>query len=248
MPPDMYRNNLILSETDPNTGAPIIDPITGKTTPVKDPNGNYTILHGPTTSVAMGSNNGQSHYFKGIGNNVNIVNFYNSEDAALTAWEFNQLTKPDFAQGEVWKYTNDYLEAVDTYKKCIPDIDPVCTEPALPATVTSIFKLGVNKPPVPYNEQTKFDIMAYVIPARTEPLGQEDEIGGEITGISNMSGYTNSNQDHSAPFHGYYSEVSTKDKNQIIKRKQRATYWNLVLSDSLELGSANYTGLKNTIQ
>ena len=105
----------------------------------------------------------------------------------------------------------------------------------------------MNKPPAPYNEQTKFDIMAHVIPARTEPLGQEDEIAG----LSNMSGYTNSNQDHSAPFHGYYSEISAKDKNQTIKRKQHAAYWNLVLDRAIFFPIANdndLTGLVNGLR
>ena len=42
-------------------------------------------------------------------NNINssgsrIVNFHNADDAALKAWEFNQITKPDTLGGLNWLY------------------------------------------------------------------------------------------------------------------------------------------------
>lgn len=62
-----------------------------------------------------------------------------------------------------------------------------------------------------------------------------------------MDGFTESNQDHSAPFHGYYSEISIETNN---RKQQRAIYWNLILSESLFYKAKldRYTGLKNSIQ
>jgi hypothetical protein len=225
MPPDMYRYDWVVYDSNDE--------------PVRDLNGNYTIEHPETSSTSMGQNfvsPGQplTHYFAGIGDNVNIVNFFNSDDAALTAWEFNQLTKPDYAQGKTWDYTNDYLVALKAYDACIqsPDTTTCGTEPPLPATVTSIFRLGGED--VPYNEDTKFDILAHAIPARTGALGQVITFGeiGSLENNESMSGFSNSNQDHSAPYHGYYSEISRK---QNISTQQRAAYWNLVLDKTLRL-------------
>ena len=229
MPPDLYRYNFV--ESDGQSG--------------------FIVKHGPTTVGNMGPNPKGEHHFKGISQHVGrILNFYNKRDAALTAWEFNQLTKPDFADGKKWFYTNSYRKAYADYETCLffkgdePDPEAACADkkPATndadgnPVQVISEFKEdGVV---VPYNEENKFRILAYSIPARTEPLGQAST-SGEIQINPEMTGFSNSNQDHSAPFHGYYSERSLKNNKQ-----QRAAYWNTVLDASLDLPDTGYTGLK----
>lgn len=82
------------------------------------------------------------------------------------------------------------------------------------------------------------------MPARTEPLGQQ-LTRGELTRNENLAGFTTSNQDHSAEFHGYYAEHSPDGDIQ-----QRAAYWNLVLDRSLDLRKdieGDLTGLENGI-
>ena len=102
---------------------------------------------------------------------------------------------------------------------------------------------------IPYNELNKFDILAHAVPARTEPLGQESNVNGEVSLVVGITGYTNSNQDHSAPYHGYYSEFSVRDMGSDTKRQHRAKYWNSVLNTSVQLKeNIDYTGLKNSIQ
>ena len=82
------------------------------------------------------------------------------------------------------------------------------------------------------------------MPARTEPLGQQ-KTEGEVGSGENLAGFTTSNQDHSAEFHGYYAEHSPDGYIQ-----QRAAYWNLVLRRSFDLQiqtKGDLTGLANGI-
>lgn len=95
--------------------------------------------------------------------------------------------------------------------------------------------------------------MSHVIPARTESLGQdkveqlpENNTMVEIADNPEMSGFTDSNQDHSDPFHGYLSQISVKSITA-----QRASYWNneLVTSMGFDIApeSKDVTGLYNHI-
>jgi hypothetical protein len=233
MPPDMYRYDFI-ERTDAGE-------------PVRDGDGNYIVRHGPTTVSDMGAYpipaegvGTPGHYYAGTGAGLRIINLYSEEDMALNAWEFNQLTKPDFAQGDTWNYSNSYLDEVVSYfNTCIEFCD---SPPSEPVEVTSTFSSGGA--PVLYNEDTAFDILAHAIPARTKSLGQTltfGEVGGFLNN-ANMDGFTDSNQDHSAPYHGFYSDNS-KENNQ----QQRAIYWNTVLRDSLRLAPEEYSGLRNGI-
>ena len=58
--------------------------------------------HGPTSTAHVEAQNspngprGGKHYYEDIKRKTErLVNFYNPIDTALSAWEFNQLTKPD---------------------------------------------------------------------------------------------------------------------------------------------------------
>ncbi len=234
MPPDMYRRDLIVRDANGD--------------PVTDAGGNYTIRHGKTSIDTMSSYTStpgnENYYLAGLANNAYIVNFFNKDDAALTAWEFNQLTKPDFAQVIPWNYSNSYLDDLLDYYNCSSSCG---TLPVEPSEASSSFSNGAT--PVPYQPSTAFEILSHVIPARTEPLGQV-ETGGEISSNPEMTGFTNSNQDHSAPYHGYYSEVSPNPAAST--QQQRAAFWNEVLTNSLDLDplapSNDLTGLKNGIE
>ena len=118
--------------------------------------------------------------------------------------------------------------------------------PAIPGEVVSEFQAGGVV--VPYSVENAFRILAHSVPERTEPLGQTSvSVLGEVTTGENhhMAGFTNSNQDHSAEFHGYYSETTLKA--DAVTAKQRAAYWNTVLEFSLGLSPSDYTQLKNNI-
>ena len=60
------------------------------------------------------------------------------------------------------------------------------------------------------NDDTNATILGYIVPARTEPLGQEvvvNEIINRSAWLLSSYGvdYTNSNQDHSAQFYNSYA-------------------------------------------
>jgi len=262
MPPDMWRYDWIKRNS---SGQPIDLDLN-----VIPLDGNNIIEHGATDDVNMGPNDLGNHHYKAIGTKTRILNFYNVEDAALTGWEFNQLTKPDLLGGPpIWGYTStlhvQYKIHERAYLNCLelnadkPQRISICdSEPAVQILkpdealfYQSIFKRDDND--FPFNEQTRIDILSHIMPARTEPLGQtvvqqtvENNTVVEISDNQNMGGFTNSNQSHSAPFHGYYSQLSPKPDVPI---QQRAVHWNLILSRSLRFDEGiDYTGLKNNIK
>jgi len=79
------------------------------------------------------------------------------------------------------------------------------------------------------------DIMAHIIPARTKALGSviSDISEGEIAENINLD-FTESNQDHSAVFHGYFGDPV---------KKKRKEYWGDVLSKVFRL--KGYSGLSD---
>ncbi len=261
MPPDMWRYDWIKRNME---GNPI-----GVNGEVVQAGGNYTIEHGATSDMYMKPNDFGNHYYKAIGTKTRILNFYNTQDAALTGWEFNQLLKPDFTTNlDVefeWDYTNTFHEQYRIYEQGYQDCLNINIDNPLRVSICNNDTVVQNLKPdetlryqsifrrngdvVPYNEQTKIEILSHVIPARTEPLGQtlvvqnqNNSATVEVEINQNMAGFTNSNQDHSAPFHGYYSEISSKSNTQ-----QRAVYWNLVLDSSIDLREEDLTGLSNSI-
>jgi hypothetical protein len=202
MPPDLYRFNL-----------------------AEEDGGSLVIRHGPTTDAAMNAlvGSGKPSYYDKLDENLKgerIVNYFNDGDAALNAWEFNQLAKPD--SPDHWNYS------------AVPYADD---------RVTSEFKERYAL--LKWSDQVTEDsanILARLIPARTNALGQSN-IDDAVIGIASQDlGFTNSNQDHSAQFHGYYSELSPYSGNN---NAVRAIYWNKILNRSVELGPEDYSGLKN---
>lgn len=169
------------------------------------------------------------------------VNFWNVDDAALNAWEFNQLTKPDnFGIGD-WEYHNPKRD----YLACVASGNLACVAPPAGEMVTSRFTqefLSVTE--LQWSRTVTEDsanILSHIIPSRTNALGQR-----AISVPDNPSlGFTDSNQDHSGQFHGYYAEPSVRGRGPV-----RAAYWNGVLRQSLELdplSNDDFSGLKNDL-
>lgn len=266
MPLDMWRSDHIRRNA---TGQPI-----DLNDELVVAGGNYVVEHGRTGDFYMTPNDDGNHYYGGDGENIGIgektriLNFFNRGDAALTGWEFNQLTKPDYKGGPTWDYTNTYHQQSSVYEQaymdcleknqdeffpenlCDADTSITSLKPDDTGTYQSIFQLSKNA--IPYNDANRINILSHIIVARTEPLGQA-EIGldttntsrGEISSNLEMVGYTNSNQDHSAPYHGYYAQPSVRD----VRFQQRAAFWNTLLTVSMGLNPLgnDLTGLKNNI-
>jgi len=170
------------------------------------------------------------------------------------------LSDPGYSyQHEFEIYEQSYFDCLDANQGAeLPGPEEICDsdtsvqalKPNTAGIYRSIFQLAGND--IAYNEQSKIDILSHIIPARTEPLGQQavakeavKNTEVEITDNFALLGLTNSNQDHSAPFHGYYSQLSPRNREL-----QRAAYWNTVLSESLNLIPQrlnDLTGLNNNI-
>jgi hypothetical protein len=154
-----------------------------------------------------------------------IINYYNRRDAALKAWEFNQLTKPDTSTPNdepKWRYSNEQL----CEKNLVADLwnypdNTDCDGPSVTQVTSRFYKDNVQ---MAWNSRTSNDFHAYaqiighIIPARTKSLGQMkkldlNQVSSEISAVEHNVGFTDSNQGHSAEFHGYLgdTEVSTRD-------------------------------------
>jgi hypothetical protein len=239
IPPDIYRyTNMIVQE-----------------------NGQSVIRHGMTTSTQLEQDFGSgavpdpdadpAPYLTGIRDKAGrIVNFTNPRDAALTAWEFNQLTKPDTSDpnGEpVWRYSNEQVCQVTGYDDVTGDANAwqypdgtSCEGPSV-TRVTSRFYRDDEE--IAWHSQSTdgyhayAQIMGHIIPARTNALGQLEIVlqGMSVAPVVN-EGFTDSNQGHSAEFHGYLAEPG-------IPRKD---YWLRVMEDGFDLNpdrTDSYSGL-----
>ena len=163
----------------------------------------------------------------------------------MTAWEFNQLTKPDSTgrDGEpLWQYSNDQICEATEYDQvegnAISWIYPdgsSCPGPNGEYT-TSRFLMDNQQfawnpeklvTEVDYREdQIRYhEIMGHIIPARTEALGQLTGTPAEAHDREDNQGFTDSNQGHSAQFHGYLSEP----------HRGRGNYWLRVMEEGLDL-------------
>jgi hypothetical protein len=235
MPPDMYRSDFVERDSE------------GKA--ILDNNQHPVISHGETSDAKMSSPTGTPYYSGLVGKlkQRRIMNFYNGVDAALSAWELNQLTRPGYGK---MSYRNDMTDALDRYNSCKEtairvdaDVLSVCgAPPASPSSVASHFYNDAGQE-VFWSEDTtpgSAAILSLATPTRTKALGQTPEIFS-----GNNLDFTNSNQDHSAQFHGYYAEPSVKEGHAPV----RARYWNKVLRDVLKLElppfGNDYSGLRN---
>jgi hypothetical protein len=241
MPPDIYRSGDV----------------------VRKVGSNYFVQHEETMGPYLVPPAGQP-YYHGIDIAAgNMVNFSNPGDAALSAWELNQLNKPWKHGFGHYEYKNDGIDALvaeEEYNNCIDQALPYCA-PFTPFSGGEVTSRFIFNPLIgstrtlswsePLNEDAA-DILAHIVPARTKALGQVDirkpEGSAEIYPVplidnQNLN-FTTSNQDHSSQFHGYYSEV-----NKLNTKRVRASYWNRIIRDSLLLVTPgeDLTGLRNGI-
>jgi len=157
MPPDLYRSNYFV-----------------------DNNGQMEIRHGPTTDNAMSVPEGNAYYASNSTAVGRILNYHNSEDAALNAWEMNQLTKPDnlVLGGGLWKYNNVIKNvAVCLDNRLSIDCDETLWLESIPqdGIVTSVFRLNFNNLQwgnTIAEDNNVANILAHIIPARTRAMGQ----------------------------------------------------------------------------
>ena len=214
MPPDLFRSDYTV-----------------------DNSGQLEIQHGRTTDAAMFTATGDMYYKNATNATGRIVNFWNADDAALNAWEFNQLTKPDNLGFGDWEYHNPKRD----YLACITTGSLSCLAPPAGETVTSRFTyefLSVTE--LQWSRTVTEDsanILSHIIPSRTYALGQRAISVPDNPDLA----FTDSNQDHSGQFHGYYAEPSVRGRGPV-----RAAYWNGVLRRSLLLDSrTDLSGLAN---
>jgi len=221
MPPDLYRQTLELVNNE----------------------GVNRLRHGPTsdakTNNAINVAPAGSSYYSQLNQAVDsIINFYNTIDSALDVWGFNQLTKPDSFGVGGWIYTNEAIDMQIAYVKCKNDTTSEnCAPPIFPDNVHARF-IKDNTHELIWNQTLNADssdILSFIVPGRTEPLGRDDV----LTGAIELLEYTASNQDHSAQFHGYYSELRSD-------ASFRARYWNNLLLETIgEFSIDTYSSLYN---
>ncbi len=233
MPPDLYRQTLPM-ELHENVSR---------------------LIHGSTgdnkTEDAIAQSAPDTSYYGSIQNAAgNIVNAFNVDDAALNAWEFNQLTKPDNLGAGDWEYSNEAIEMQREYNACLstesgqsfPDFTQC--DPLIPVFPEQVHSQFIEDPFIGFDRELQWsqtltedsaNILALIVPGRTSPLGH-----GEVPGIDSipLEGFTDSNQDHSGQFHGYYGEL----------RKGvpfRAAFWNQVLGRLIR--ESRFSGLQNNL-
>lgn len=235
MPPDVYRFANMIVE---NEGA-------------------YMITHQKTATEKQlrdqfdtnSESYHNSRYGSLLGKAGRIVNFFNAQDAALSAWEINQLTKPDSTGGSEWEYSNeqlclpsdyDYITG-ETISWAYPD-GTSCAGPAVLDVASRFYRDGVElswDPTLPVNGSTAqiqfAQILGHIVPSHTNSLGPLDDLPVGFYGKDDWWSFTNSNQGHSSQFHGYLSDPERK----------RRDYWQSILSGSMLLNpDADYSGLK----
>jgi hypothetical protein len=130
-------------------------------------------------------------------------------------------------------------------QKSVPDL--TACDYILANTIDIVHSRFVRDPLIGFEEELIWDvniteasatILGVVAPARTNPLGQVSVTGAKINNIV-LEQFTDSNYDHSAQFHGYYSE---KRDNVPF----RARYWNQLLIPSVgSYAVSRYSGLYN---
>lgn len=201
------------------------------------------LQHGATDDVNMAVQNDPAgprtglHYYTGLSSTARVVSFFNSGDAALSGWELNQLTKPDDigTVTKVWEYGYNSVNC-----------GGICEVGELVEDEYRSYQRGFKtgtlqllqwRDDLPIDVDTA-DIIGHILPARTHALGQQIT-GGELFDNVNLL-FTNSNQDHSGQFHGYLSEV--RDQGAV-----RMRFWNLLLSNGVNLAPDDYTGFRNSV-
>lgn len=184
------------------------------------------IEHGPTyddayalLQLGMANDENQSLYKRMQGSVERMINFYNPDDAALKAWEFNGLTRPDAC-------ARDKVDCYDNYPSFTLRLDDTDN----PAIKRDRFYRGsqeldwVNANGEVSNPITEHEawVLGMITPPRTQALGQvEMDERGHLS-YNFLVDYGKSNQGHSGQFYSAYSDALVKD------------YWRRILDVSLD--------------
>jgi len=180
-------------------------------TPFDMPPNHYTFdvpaRHGPTVPTSerkTAEDEGwRDTYYHTIGSAAgDIINFHNQFDAALTAWELQQITKPDLFGGPTWDYRQVISSVEDSEEGKRRDLylrdgDALSFSRDLPITIDSA------------------NILGHIIPSRTGALGQFSEVQritnefdarvSVIDRSRRFDFYGLSNQGHTAQFYSFYN-------------------------------------------
>ncbi|MBU0681412.1 MAG: alpha/beta hydrolase [Proteobacteria bacterium] len=142
---------------------------------------------------------------------LRVLNFNNEDDAALNAWQFDQLTKPNADSFLADLNSPDRLgETLFEYNYNI--LITADDEDGLPL-VTDVFNredielFWAEPDPGQRPDDATIGILSHILPSRTYSLGTRDmRVGNEGIPINLFSDYslTASNQDHSAEFLNTY--------------------------------------------
>jgi hypothetical protein len=167
-------------------------------------------LHGPTTPkwefATVAKEHWGSSYYANIKNSAGtIANFFNPLDAALSGWEINQFSKPDYADGPSWTYNFNWVCPYGTLA-CVPRFYPDATKGE---KVTDIYKKGGTNMTWNMNSPLSLEsanILAHIIPTRTNALGQVGARGNtSVISSAKPLDFGKSNQGHSAQFYSNYA-------------------------------------------
>ncbi len=196
-----------------------------------------------------------------------MTSYFNIHDNATTAWEFQQLSKPDGPDG--WRYQSSRAcgATKENYKWRDGEI---CFRESDEGRVFHN-NVKVDWPDASGrdsdDEHKRFNVMARVIPARTRALGRIDfrgdrmpqvkdgvpddrlmrvsPVAGETPVIPDlMTTYelsedaTNSGFDHSIQYHGYMTEVRGSGE------AFRGDYWREYVKGSLQYQEDDFSGLR----
>jgi hypothetical protein len=189
-------------------------------------------LHGPTSpdlerNTDMQPPNYRTEAYYANLSKVNVINFYNGDDNALSAWEVNTLNRPDI--GYQYTIVYDCLAPLisDSKEKELSEREPK-------PFVGDLYEEGyILKDELTWSRaapvtEDAAKILSFLTPARTEPLGAVPAVDNVVINSSFVLGkedeegkaglgYGDSGYDHSSQFYKTYAE-----------RKQ---YWENILKE-----------------
>lgn len=139
-----------------------------------------------------------------------IVNFYNQNDWALSApaWQFNQIVKPDFPDGDTQPFIYDYDPLLDRFGRLTA------------ANVRTPLALGTPAQPA-----DRYEIMAFAAESRVKAFGATPNVSQGISGAVDLRSIAIWPAD--ADRHTAHKWHSAQFRSTI---QQQRNYWKALLS------------------
>ena len=169
-------------------------------------------------------------YYQSINQRVGeIINVYNETDAALNLYRLNQASKPDngpSSLGAEWSFKRNGVFAIiggirfdcpsdsQAFPIALTECDHFYDQYFVDVTLSESeqeISFSASNTAATMETRGRFDILSYIIPVQSDPLGTltgegaGSVIGSTINLNANTFDYTNSNYDHSAQFLSDYS-------------------------------------------